>query len=160
MLQRLAKSSVARAYGSVVGRLCGGKASINSSGCPPVLGIKRETINPWEQRTPLIPNHVERLVKEGIRVLIQPSNRRCFCADEFEAVGAHISEDLSPASLILGVKRPTDLGPKDILPNKTYAFFTHTIKAQPENMPLLDALLERVSSCPFTHRMQLTKMAS
>jgi alpha-aminoadipic semialdehyde synthase len=56
--------------------------------------------------------------------------------------GAQIQEDLSEASLILGVKQvPIDL----LLPNKTYAFFSHTIKAQEANMPLLDALLEKVT---------------
>lgn len=44
--------------------------------------------------------------------------------------------------MILGVKQiPIDL----LLPDKTYAFFSHTIKAQEENMPLLDALLEKVT---------------
>lgn len=34
--------------------------------------------------------------------------------------------------------------PKELLlPDRTYAFFSHTIKAQPYNMPLLDAMLEK-----------------
>lgn len=56
-------------------------------------------------------------------------------------VGAHIQEDLSEATLIIGVKSvPVDL----LQANKTYAFFSHTIKAQEANMPLLDAILEKV----------------
>jgi len=56
-------------------------------------------------------------------------------------VGAVIQEDISEAPLILGVKSiPIDL----LQPYKTYAFFSHTIKAQEANMPLLDALLEKV----------------
>jgi hypothetical protein len=52
-----------------------------------------------------------------------------------------VQEDIGEASLILGVKQvPVDL----LLPNKSYAFFSHTIKAQESNMPLLDALLEKV----------------
>jgi alpha-aminoadipic semialdehyde synthase len=55
--------------------------------------------------------------------------------------GAMVQEDIGEASLILGVKQiPVDL----LLPNKSYAFFSHTIKAQESNMPLLDALLEKV----------------
>merc|ERR1719489_331066 len=51
-----------------------------------------------------------------------------------------IQEDLSEASLILGVKQvPIDL----LIPDTTYAFFSHTIKAQEANMPLLDAMLEK-----------------
>lgn len=30
----------------------------------------------------------------------------------------------------------------NLLPDKTYFFFSHTIKAQPYNMPLLDKMLE------------------
>ena len=60
---------------------------------------------------------------------------------EYAAAGALIQEDLSDASLILGVKQvPVDF----LLPNKTYAFFSHTIKAQEANMQLLDAMLEKV----------------
>lgn len=52
-----------------------------------------------------------------------------------------IDEDLSAASLILGVKQvPIDV----LIPDKAYAFFSHTIKAQEANMSLLDALLEKV----------------
>ena len=40
-----------------------------------------------------------------------------------------------------GVKQP----PVDhLIAGKTFAFFSHTIKAQPENMPLLDAVLQKV----------------
>ena len=66
--------------------------------------------------------------------------------DEYERAGAVITEDLTPASLIIGVKAvPIDL----LIPNKTYAFFSHTIKAQEANMPLLDAMLEKVRKIWF-----------
>ncbi|TGZ66790.1 hypothetical protein CRM22_005128 [Opisthorchis felineus] len=110
----------------------------------PVVGIKRETVNLWEQRSPLTPSQVQQLIRQhGVRVLVQPSNRRCFTSSEYEAAGAEIAENLEDATLILGVKRPADLRPHDLLQGKTYAFFTHTIKAQPANMKLLDTLLER-----------------
>ena len=60
---------------------------------------------------------------------------------EYVQAGAKIQEDLSEASLILGVKQvPVDF----LIPNKTYAFFSHTIKAQEANMQLLDSMLEKV----------------
>lgn len=59
---------------------------------------------------------------------------------EYTDVGAVVREDMSEASLIVGVKQvPIDL----LVKNKTYAFFSHTIKAQADNMPLLDAILEK-----------------
>lgn len=59
----------------------------------------------------------------------------------YAAAGAVIQEDISEASVIFGVKQvPVDL----LIPNKTYCLFSHTIKAQEANMPLLDAILEKV----------------
>lgn len=105
-----------------------------------VLAIRRETINVWERRAPLSPLHVRKLVKDGIKVIVQPSNRRAYNMNEYAKVGAVIQEDISEASLVMGVKSvPIDL----LLPDKTYAFFSHTIKAQEANMPLLDAILEK-----------------
>ena len=76
----------------------------------------------------------------GVRVLIQPSNRRIFCDHEYADAGAELTEDLSPASTIFAVKEvPLPV----LLPDRTYVFFSHTIKAQPYNMPLLDAVLHR-----------------
>lgn len=61
----------------------------------------------------------------------------------YAQAGATISEDLAEADVICGVKQvPIDT----LLKDKTYAFFSHTIKAQEVNMPLLDAILEKVSS--------------
>lgn len=105
-----------------------------------VLGVRREDKNKWERRVPLTPDHVRQLTGEGIRVIIQPSKLRIFPDDAYRDAGAELCEDLSPASVILAVKEvPIPL----LLPGKTYLFFSHTIKAQPKNMPLLDALLER-----------------
>jgi len=105
-----------------------------------VVGIVKEVYNKWERRAPLCPVHVQRLVTEGCRVLVQPSDRRVFTDREYEKVGAEITEDLSEASVVFGVKQ---VPVEDLLPDRSYVFFSHVIKAQPENMELLDALLEK-----------------
>lgn len=66
---------------------------------------------------------------------------KCFCFQYYEKAGAIIQEDISEASLIIGVKRPPE---EKVYPHKTYAFFSHTIKAQEANMGLLDDLLKKV----------------
>ncbi|CAF3408833.1 unnamed protein product [Rotaria sp. Silwood1] len=106
-----------------------------------VLGIRREDQSPWERRAPLAPEQVRELVKDhNIKVLIQASNRRAFPISSYVDAGAIVQEDLSEASAIIGVKQvPVDL----LLPNKIYAMFSHTHKAQTDNMPLLDACLEK-----------------
>ncbi|CAI5448094.1 unnamed protein product [Caenorhabditis angaria] len=106
----------------------------------PTIGIRRETVNAWERRAPLAPLHVKRLTKSGINVLIQPSNRRAYPIQDYIAAGAIVREDLSEASVIMSVKSvPID----QLIPNKTYAFFSHTIKAQQDNMAMLDTILQR-----------------
>lgn len=76
----------------------------------------------------------------GYRVLVQPSDRRIFTNDEFREAGAIITDDLGEASVILGVKQ---VPVESLLPDRTYLFFSHVIKAQPENMALLDAVLAK-----------------
>ncbi|KAF6041134.1 AASS [Bugula neritina] len=106
----------------------------------PTLAIRREDNSVWERRAPLSPGDVRHLVKQNIDVILQPSNRRSYSMEEYRQAGAKIDEDLSAASLVLGVKQvPIDL----LMPDKTYAFFSHTIKAQEANMSLLDAILEK-----------------
>lgn len=105
-----------------------------------VVAIRREDASIWERRAPLAPYHVEKLTKQGVRIMIQPSNRRAYPLQSYIRAGAEAKEDISVAPVILGVKQvPMDL----LLPGKTYAFFSHTIKAQEANMPLLDAVLDK-----------------
>ncbi len=42
------------------------------------LAIRREDATVWERRAPLAPSHVNKLVKEGYKVIVQPSNRRAY----------------------------------------------------------------------------------
>lgn len=106
----------------------------------PVLAIRREDVNVWERRAPLAPNHVEMLTTAGYTVLVQPSNRRAIHANDYVKAGAILQEDISDATLILGVKRPPD---GKLIPHKTYAFFSHTIKAQEANMGLLEEVVAK-----------------
>lgn len=105
-----------------------------------VIAIRREDASIWERRAPLAPHHVDKLTKKGVRVLIQPSNRRAYPIQSYVRAGAEASEDISEAPVILGVKQV----PRDkLLPSKTYCFFSHTIKGQEANMPLLKTVLDR-----------------
>lgn len=58
----------------------------------------------------------------------------------YHNAGAVIQEDISEASIIFGVKQ---VPVESLIPDKTYCFFSHTIKAQESNMPLLDTILEK-----------------
>lgn len=43
-----------------------------------ILAIRREDQSVWERRAPLSPNNVRKLVRAGVKVLVQPSNRRAY----------------------------------------------------------------------------------
>ncbi|KAJ7980507.1 Lysine-ketoglutarate reductase/saccharopine dehydrogenase [Quillaja saponaria] len=114
-----------------------------------VVGILAESVNKWERRAPLTPSHCARLLHSGrdrtgvARIIVQPSTKRIHHDVLYEDVGCEVSEDLSECGLILGIKQPKL---EMIFPDRAYAFFSHTHKAQRENMPLLDKILaDRVS---------------
>ena len=104
------------------------------------IGIRREDKSRWERRVPVIPEHVRKLREEhGVEVWLQPSEIRVFSEQEYVQAGARVQEDLSPCPVIFAVKEiPLDF----FEPGKTYVFFSHTIKGQPYNMPMLKRMLE------------------
>jgi alpha-aminoadipic semialdehyde synthase len=104
-----------------------------------VVGIRRENKSMWERRCPLVPEDVKVLIDSGIRVLVQPSPIRCYSDQAYQQVGAELSEDLSSANVILGIK---EVGMEYLQAGQTYVMFAHVAKAQPYNMPLLDKLME------------------
>ena len=95
------------------------------------IGIIRE-FRTDDKRTPLVPKHINELLKKynNINILVQPSKHRCFSDKEYKDEGAIISENLSDCELILGVK---EIKPDNLIPLKTYMFFSHTAKIQPDN---------------------------
>ncbi|XP_019681301.2 alpha-aminoadipic semialdehyde synthase, mitochondrial isoform X3 [Felis catus] len=105
-----------------------------------VMALRREDVNAWERRAPLAPRHIKGITNLGYKVLIQPSNRRAIHDKEYVKAGGILQEDISEACLILGVKRPPE---EKLMSKKTYAFFSHTIKAQEANMGLLDEILRK-----------------
>ncbi len=104
-----------------------------------IVGIRKEDKSQWERRTPLVPGDVKELIEKGLQFVVEPSPIRIFPDEEYERAGARISQDLSGARVILGVK---EIPPEKLLPEKVYMFFSHTIKGQPYNMPMLKRLLE------------------
>ncbi len=104
------------------------------------IGIRREDKSRWERRVPVIPEHARKLREEhGVEVWLQPSKIRVFSDEEYIQAGACVWEGLSPCPVILAIK---EIPPDFFEPGKTYVFFSHTIKGQPYNMPMLKKMLE------------------
>jgi alpha-aminoadipic semialdehyde synthase len=70
-----------------------------------VIGIRREDINPWEKRVPLIPSHVRELMRNHpVEFRLQPSPRRVIADADYAAEGAGIDEHLSDCSILFAIK--------------------------------------------------------
>ncbi len=105
-----------------------------------IIGIRREDKNEWERRVPLIPGDLGSLQRDqGMQFLVQPSPIRVFPDQEYQEAGAILQEDLSDAGIVLAVK---EVPPDFLEEKKTYLFFSHTIKGQAYNMPLLQRVLD------------------
>jgi len=104
------------------------------------VGIRREDMYQWERRVPLIPQDVRELAQDhAIEIVVQPSQKRVFRDEEYRDAGIAVSDDLSSCSVIVGIK---EIPTATFEEGKTYVFFSHTIKGQSYNMPMLRRMLE------------------
>ncbi len=108
---------------------------------PNTIGIRREDKNPWERRVPLIPSHMRELRQEqGLSFVIQPSPIRIFRDEDYRLEGFPVEESLASCPIVLAIKEiPLPL----IESGKTYLLFSHTIKGQAHNMPMLRRFMEQ-----------------
>lgn len=106
------------------------------------LGIAREGKVPPDFRVPLTPKQckIVELKFPNVEVIVQNSPIRTFEDDLYREEGIRVQEDLSECDIIMGVK---EFKTKDLIPNKKYIFFSHTIKKQSYNRALLQDILQK-----------------
>ncbi|MBG7631035.1 MAG: alanine dehydrogenase [Bacteroidetes bacterium] len=106
------------------------------------LGIIKERKNPPDRRVVLTPSACKKLLKKhkDLTINVESSNDRFFTDEDYKNEGIELVNDVSDCDVLLGVKEvPID----NLIPNKKYFFFSHTIKKQQYNKNLLIAVLER-----------------
>ncbi|MEI7492185.1 MAG: bifunctional lysine ketoglutarate reductase /saccharopine dehydrogenase family protein [Bacteroidota bacterium] len=104
------------------------------------IGIRHEDKYEHERRAPLTPKHVARLVKQKkLDIVVESSSKRIFTDTEYINAGAAICDNLNDCSVIFGVK---EIPEHYFEPEKTYVFFSHVIKGQKHNMPMLKRMME------------------
>ncbi len=104
------------------------------------IGIRYEDKYVMERRVALVPEHIKELIGKGLKFEVVSSAKRIFKDEEFEEVGAELVNEVSDSSVIIGVKEmPIDF----FEDRKTYIFFSHTIKGQSYNMPLLRQMMAK-----------------
>ena len=104
------------------------------------IGILREGKTPPDKRVVLSPVQCEFINSNypQIELVVQPSGVRKFMNHEYSDLGLILQEDLSDCDILCGVKEVRKM---DLIPSKTYLFFSHTIKEQPYNRDLLQKIL-------------------
>lgn len=105
------------------------------------IGIIREGKTPPDARVALTPEQCLYIARNfPIEISIEPSNVRCYQDAEYQSSGVPMSDNMIDQDLLMGIKEvPVD----QLLPNKTYFFFSHTIKEQTYNRKLLQAVLQK-----------------
>lgn len=105
------------------------------------IGIRHEDKYAMERRTPLTPDHVKKLIRNHqLEIAVQSSSKRIFADAEYREAGARVTDNLKDCPIIMGVK---EMPASFFEEQKTYIFFSHVIKGQPYNMPMLRRMMEK-----------------
>jgi saccharopine dehydrogenase (NAD+, L-lysine-forming) len=104
------------------------------------FGIIRERKNPPDRRVVLSPEACIKLrsMYPNATIIVEPSPIRVFRDEEYTNKGFEVASKMEECDVLLGVK---EVPMEDLLPNKKYFFFSHTIKKQPYNRDLIQEIL-------------------
>jgi len=106
------------------------------------IGILREGKIPIDTRVPMTPQQAAKTQElfPSIKVIVQKSPLRCFDDMEYVKHGIEIVDNVTDCDILLGVKEVQII---ELVDDKTYFFFSHTIKEQPYNRALLKEILRK-----------------
>ncbi len=106
------------------------------------FGIIRERKNPPDKRVVLSPGACHNVLKTfpEAAITVESSPIRVFSDQEYRDAGIHVSDSVAECDVLIGVK---EVPIEALIPDKKYFFFSHTIKKQPYNRKLLQAILEK-----------------
>lgn len=106
------------------------------------IGIIKERKTPPDRRVVFTPEQLANLEHkyQDLKFIVEPSDIRIFPDEAYREQGITVNADLSDCEVLLGVKEvPIDA----LIPEKSYFFFSHTIKKQDYNRDLLKAVLDK-----------------
>ena len=80
-----------------------------------------------ENRTPFSPTQISNLLNKfsNLKIIVQPSKRRCFKDKDYLKAGAQITANLSSADIIFGVK---EVDISTLIKDKLICFFHTQVK--------------------------------
>ncbi|MCL4856708.1 MAG: alanine dehydrogenase, partial [Flavobacteriales bacterium] len=106
------------------------------------IGVIKEGKTPPDERVPFCPEQVNYINANfpDVKVVVQKSDVRRYKNEEFQNQGIELVDNLDDCNVLMGIK---EVPIADLIPNKTYFFFSHTIKKQAYNRKLLIELLDK-----------------
>lgn len=106
------------------------------------FGIIKERKNPPDRRVVLAPNACTALTSkfEKAAIIVEPSDIRVYTDVEYQDQGLEVASKMEDCDVLIGVK---EVPVEALVPHKKYFFFSHTIKKQPYNRKLLQAMLAK-----------------
>jgi saccharopine dehydrogenase (NAD+, L-lysine forming) len=106
------------------------------------IGLVREGKSPPDKRVPFTPSQTQEIKQRfpDAHVFVQESPDRCFTNEEYRKVGTNVVPDISGCDILMGIK---EVPVPQLIENKTYLFFSHTIKKQPYNQKLLQSIIKK-----------------
>jgi len=106
------------------------------------FGIIKERKSPPDRRVVFSPDELARIKQlyQGVIVKVEGSDIRIFSDENYRNMGIEVTENINDCDVFFGVK---EVPVEALIPNKSYFFFSHTLKKQPYNRLLLQALLEK-----------------
>ena len=106
------------------------------------FAIIKERKNPPDRRVVFSPEKLKEAQEQFPEATfkVESSDIRIFSDDEYRSLGFEVTDDISDCDVMIGVK---EVPIENLIPNKKYFYFSHTIKKQPYNRKLLLAMLER-----------------
>ena len=106
------------------------------------FALIKERKNPPDRRVVLSPEVLARAraMFPDATFKVESSDIRIFPDEAYSSLGFEVTTDVSDCDVLLGVK---EVPIAELIPNKKYFFFSHTIKKQPYNRNLLQAILEK-----------------
>ena len=106
------------------------------------IAVIREGKIPQDTRTPLAPRYAVELMGmySQLQIKVESSPIRCYADEEYLKYAIKVTDAVEDCELFIGVKEvPYHL----LIANKTYMFFSHTIKKQHHNKHLLQEVLKK-----------------
>ena len=106
------------------------------------FGIIKERKNPPDRRVVFSPSKLKEFKDTftAATLLVESSDIRVFSDTQYRDAGLEVTDNVSNCDILVGVK---EVPIEALIPNKKYFFFSHTIKKQPYNRDLLNAILEK-----------------